>query len=412
MPRVETDYLAGAGGLWKAERAATFVPARVQRNAPLIVHVIYRLTIGGLENGVVTLANRIPPERYRQTIVCLAGYDDFRQRIQRSDVEVISVDKREGHDLSMYLRLWKVIRRLDPDIVHTRTFGVLDSQICSLGSGRRRRVHSEHGRESSRLFEQNPRRELMRRLLSPLVHHFITVSKDLSSRLAKSEGVSADQVTQIYNGVDTDRFCPSRDYRPVIGSPDGFFPKDAFVIGTVGRMQPVKDQITLVKAFLELLRAVPEARNRGRLVLVGDGPLREEALRLLHSHDASTLAWLPGERADIPELLRRLDLFVLPSREEGVSNTILEAMATALPVVAMRVGGNPELVDSEHTGLLVPPHSGHHMAEAIARYFRNPAMVADHGQRGRDRAMREFSLTAMIDKYLCVYDRVLRARTS
>ena len=116
------------------------------------------------------------------------------------------------------------------------------------------------------------------------------------------------------------------------------------VIGTVGRMLPVKDQLTLVRAFILLVSKNVEWRKLLRLVVVGDGPLREESMRLLCEAQVEDIVWFSGEREDIPDLLRGMDVFVLPSIAEGISNTILEAMATGLPVIATQVGGNSELV--------------------------------------------------------------------
>jgi glycosyltransferase involved in cell wall biosynthesis len=143
------------------------------------------------------------------------------------------------------------------------------------------------------------------------------------------------------------------------------------------------------------------------LVIVGEGSLRSEAHRLLREGDAEHLCWLPGEREDIPEILRSLDLFVLPSLREGISNTILEAMASGVPVVATRVGGNPELVAEGETGLLVPPEDPVAMAEAIRTYLDRPDLLKAHGQAGRKRVEQNFSIEKMVNGYLAVYDSVL-----
>ena len=121
-----------------------------------------------------------------------------------------------------------------------------------------------------------------------------------------------------------------------------------------------------------LLKEVPSARERFRLLIVGEGNSRQECIDMLREAGAEALAWFPGERADIPELMRAMDLFVLPSLGEGISNTILEAMSTGLPVIATSVGGNVELVKEGHTGTLVPPDEPAAMAEAILEYYRNP----------------------------------------
>ena len=193
-------------------------------------------------------------------------------------------------------------------------------------------------------------------------------------------------------------------------APAGFFKHDSIVIGSVGRMAAVKDYPSLVRAFLRLLELAPELRDRLRLLIAGDGEHRAACLELLKRHDADQLAWLPGERSDIPELMAAMNIFVLPSLGEGVSNTILEAMATALPIIATRVGGNPELVQEGVTGLLVPPADPDAMANALLGYVRDPELRRLHGQAGRAIIDCEYSMDAMVQGYLSVYDRVLNSK--
>jgi sugar transferase (PEP-CTERM/EpsH1 system associated) len=242
--------------------------------------------------------------------------------------------------------------------------------------------------------------------VNPFVSCYTAVSRELADWLVEQVGIAPSKVIRICNGVNAARFIPRSSERPPIG-PEGFVQSDSFIVGTVGRMQTVKDQLTLVRAFLDIIQSDPDARSKMRLVMIGDGPLRTEAQEILAAASATSLAWLPGERSDIPELMRSLDLFVLPSIAEGISNTILEAMACGLPVVATRVGGNSELVQNGVTGLLVPPSNPNAMAEAIYSYFLQPGKVVDHGNAARDRVEKEFSLDRMIDRYLAVYDSVL-----
>jgi glycosyltransferase involved in cell wall biosynthesis len=144
--------------------------------------------------------------------------------------------------------------------------------------------------------------------------------------------------------------------------------------------------------------------------MIGDGPLRLQAQKLLREIGAEALAWLPGERDDIRELMRAFDLFVLPSIAEGISNTILEAMATGLPVIATRVGGNPEVVVDGETGVLVSPSDPIAMANSIRTYVQNPELRLRHGKAARKRAVEHFSIEKMVEGYLSVYDEVLRER--
>ena len=376
---------------------------------PLVLHIVHRLAMGGLENGLLNLINRMSPDCYRHAIVSLTDITSFRDRLRRHDVEVIALDKRDGRDVRVYARLWKVLRRLRPDVVHTRNLPAVEFQVVAAAAGIRSRIHGEHGRDMYDLDGTNLKYNLLRKTVRPFVHHYTAVSAELAAWLVRTIGVRPDRVTRICNGVDTQRFRPRIGPRSSLG-PEGFAPSDAIVVGTVGRMEAVKDQLTLVRAFLHLIRAEPNVSKRLRLAIFGDGPLRQEARQLLRSSNWEHLAWLPGESSDISEAMRRLDLFVLPSLREGISNTILEAMASGLSVVATRVGGNPELVEEGQTGMLVPPGEPARMADAIRMYLADPAMLARHGHAGRKRAEAEFSIEAMVNGYLAVYDAALKNR--
>lgn len=373
--------------------------------------MIHRLDFGGLENGVVNIINRTPPERYRHAVVCLTGYTDFRKRITRADVPVLALGKRAGKDLAVYGRIWRLFRRLRPAIVHTRNLPAVDMVVPAALAGVPCRIHSEHGRDVAELHGGAGRYERYRRWLRPLVDHYIAMSRDLEAWLEASIGVPAGRVTQIYNGVDSGRFHPApggRDSMP--GAPD-FTPGGTIVIGTVGRMETVKDQPTLARAFVALAGMVPAGtRRRLRLALVGDGGLRAPAERVLAEGGCADLAWLPGARDDTPEIYRALDIFVLPSLTEGISNTILEAMASGLPVVATRVGGNPELVVEGETGVLVPAADVDAMAGALLAYVGDPGRARAHGLAGRARIEASFSLDGMVARYLSTYDAALAAK--
>ena len=372
---------------------------------PLIVHVIHRLGVGGLENGLINLLNRMPVDRYRHAIVCLQGYSDFSKRLKRDDVMIYDIAKQDGHDFGAYLRLFRLFRTLRPAVVHTRNLSALESQVIAALAGVRTRVHGVHGRDTYDLYGENRKYNLLRRMIRPFVSHYIAVSRDLQHWLIETIGVSPERVSQIYNGVDTRRFHPAPRENAV---PAEFLQSDSIVIGSVGRMAAVKDFPTLVHAFLRLLELAPELHDRLRLLIVGDGESRRTCMSLLEQHGASQHAWLPGERNDIPKLMAAMDIFVLPSLGEGISNTILEAMATGLPVVATRVGGNPELVRTGVTGQLVPPADTEAMAQALLVYVRQPELRAQHGHAARIIIDREFSPDAMTEGYLSVYDHVLK----
>jgi sugar transferase (PEP-CTERM/EpsH1 system associated) len=379
--------------------------------SPLVVHIVRRLAVGGMENGLVNLINHMPGNRYRHAIVCLTEATDFKDRIDNKAIPVIELEQTNGHDPRIHLRVLRTLRALGADIIHTRNLPTLEFQLAAALAGVRGRIHGEHGRDVYDLDGKNFKYNLLRKALRPFVGRYIAVSRDLEDWLLATVGVKRERITQIYNGVNTEKFKPRGSRRDFPG-PGGWLKPDSVVVGTVGRMEAVKDQITLVRAFIHLVQSSSIARERARLIIVGDGSLRQPAVELLRNAGLQDAAWLPGERTDVAVLMRAMDLFVLPSLREGISNTILEAMATGLPIVATNVGGNPELVDPNVTGYLVPHSDPIQMANAIQRYIDDPSIAARQGKAGLEKAQTRFSMEAMVNGYLGVYDSVLRTKES
>jgi len=374
--------------------------------APLVAHVIFRLDVGGLENGLVNLINRIPAQRFRHAIISLTDYSEFRHRLTRSDVPVFALHKPAGNSPVTQLKLWRLFRRLRPDIVHTRNLGALEATLPAALAGVPARIHGEHGRDVNDIDGSNTRHQIIRRLYRPFVHQYIAMSRDLASYLQQKIGVPPCRLAQIYNGVDSVLFRPAQERREPLPHPDFAGPED-FVIGTVGRMQGVKDPLTLARAFVQLMQAMSGAGKRLRLVMAGDGPLRERVRALLAEAGVDEYAWLPGTRNDVARIMRGFDLFVLPSLAEGISNTILEAMATGLPVLATAVGGNPELVQVGVTGTLVPRDDPESMARAMRAYAENGELCRRQGAEARRAVLSRFGMDAMVNGYTSVYDQAL-----
>jgi len=375
---------------------------------PLVLHVVHRFDVGGLENGVANLINRMPGADFRHAVVALSEVTSFRERIARDDVTFHALHKRGGHGFKVYPQLLRLFRTLRPAIVHTRNLAALEATIPASLAGVPVRIHGEHGWDVVDLVGSSRKYRLLRRLHRPFVHRYVALSQGLESYLVDAVGVPRERVVRICNGVDTARFTPTSDgaRAPIAGSPSNH--PDHWVVGTVGRLQRVKDQLTLARAFVRALAIAPGAAARMRLAIVGDGPLRAEVEGILAQARVGHLAWLPGERSDVPAILRGLDCFVLPSRAEGISNTILEAMACGLPVIATGVGGNPELVDDGVTGALVPPEDPEALAREIVACFRDPRLAAARGRAGRVRTEQLFSLDGMVRRYGDLY-RELRA---
>ncbi|MBL8352956.1 MAG: TIGR03088 family PEP-CTERM/XrtA system glycosyltransferase [Burkholderiaceae bacterium] len=382
------------------------------RERPLVLHLVYRFDTGGLENGVVNLINNFPANAYRHAVVALDEVAaHFARRVERDDVSFVALRKPPGQTWWLYPRLYRLFRELRPAIVHTRNLAALECSAPAWAAGVPVRIHGEHGRDIDDPEGTVLRYQWMRRAYRPFVHHYVALSRDLADYVERKVKVAPGRITQITNGVDIERFRPAaggRRFPP--GSP--FVDPGQFVVGTIGRMQTVKAQPLLARAFVRALELAPEMRDRLRLVMVGDGPLRAQAQAVLQAAGVADFAWLPGERADVPDVMRGLDCFALPSLAEGISNTILEAMACGLPVLATRVGGNPELVLEGETGGLVAAGDVDALAAGLLRMASDPARAAAMGRAGRARVEANFSLPAMVAAYLGLYDRLLAERST
>ncbi|MCQ8180317.1 TIGR03088 family PEP-CTERM/XrtA system glycosyltransferase [Methylomonas sp. SURF-1] len=370
----------------------------------LIVHIIYRLGVGGLENGLVNIINKLPAQSYRHAIICLTESTDFSQRIGRADVEIFQLHKRPGQDWRSFYTVYRLLKQLRPAVVHTRNLAAIEYQVCALLADVRYRIHGEHGWDVFDPDGSNVKYQWLRRIIGRIIHRFIPLSRHLQDYLRDRVGIPAHKITRICNGVDTTVFYPAVGEKVV---PDGcgLDLNDKLVIGTVGRMHGVKDQMTLVRAFINSCQQSLEFAARCRLFLIGDGPLRAEAMDLLAAANLADSVWAPGERSDIPTILRAMDIFVLPSAAEGISNTILEAMASGLPVIATRVGGNPELVVDGETGRLVPARDAARLSSALNELALDERRRRRFGEASLKRVLAEFSIDSMVVRYQQVYDR-------
>lgn len=362
-----------------------------------ICHIVLSLEPGGLENGVVNVANGLDPAEFHSSVCCLQRTGQFASRL-RAGVAVASMGLRPGNDFGLPLRIARLLRCWRPDIVHTRNaeaffYGTLAARLAGVPAV----VHSEHGR----VFPEKRWRALAQRLLLRHVDAAFAVSEQLRSDLVRELAVSADRFEVLYNGVHVAGLPPSRTDNA---------PRETggLVIGSVGRLAPVKNYGLLLHAMARL-PAAPSCR----LMLIGDGPEAAALRQLATELGLQARVEFCGHREDVPQLLQGLDIFVLPSLSEGMSNTLLEAMAAGLPVLASDVGGNKELIEAERSGLLFPSGDVSALAGQLGRVLASADLRARLGAAAQLRARSEFSLEAMLARYAALYRRVSgRARES
>ena len=371
---------------------------------PLVVHLTYALDVGGLETLLVECINRMPAEKYRHALVCLTRYTDFANKITRPDVELYALHKPPGHGLATHVAFWKLMRRLRPTILHTYNLAAMEYCFTAAMAGVPVRIHAEHGRDAADPQGLNGKHNFLRRRLAPFIDRYVPVSDDLNRWLGQTVGIAACKTLLIKNGVDLERFRASAAH--ATGSPWG---AGDIVIGTVARVQDIKNHKGLVQAF-QLLRAMlPAQRERLRLSILGDGPLLAQLKAQVTEAGLDEVVWLPGARTDIASLLHSFTIFTLPSLAEGTPVSLLEAMACGLPVVASNVGGIPEVVtDGEHGTLVAVDTQA--LADGLARYVQDPMLRERHGQAARRRIEQKYSMDAMLAAYLTLYDALVRQK--
>lgn len=356
-----------------------------------VVHIVYSFGIGGLEKGITTIINHGSSD-IEHIIISLCGKRDSERLLQKA-AQIYCLEKPQGNSFEFFLKLIRLLKSIRPDIVHTRNWSGMDGILAARLAGVKIIVHGEHGWDMLDPAGSNKKRRWIRKLTSPMVSQYICVSKQLARWLKYEVGINKP-VCRICNGVDTVKFKPADSVEKcVVKKEMGALPSD-FVVGMVARLDAIKNHRALVAAFNQVATSRPDVK----LVVVGDGPEADT----LKSRTVTNVRFL-GYRSDTARLMQGFDLFVLPSFNEGISNTILEAMATGLPVIASDVGGNPELVQNNVNGFLVDPYDIDCIAEAITEYIKHSDKIAQHGQNGRSLAEKKFSVKAMVNLYEGVY---------
>lgn len=371
-----------------------------------IMHVVDSLGKGGLENGLVNLINRMDPARFEHVVCTVRSLGPNADRLPRDRVRIQCLAKQKESRFQASL-LARAIRQLEPDIVHSRNWAAIEAVIAGRWARAGAVVHSEHGLDSNIQAEEPWRRTCFRRLAFELAHRVLSVSYQLRDLHARNTGFAAQRITVIHNGVDSRSFFPDplrrASMRRELGLSEG-----EFCVGCVGSLFPIKDHRTLLQAIAQ---AEGEMKS-WRLLLAGEGPELPNLRTFVGSHpEWRDRVMFLGTSDRVADLLNAMDVYVLPSISEGISNSLLEAMASGLPVVATATGGNPEVVVDGRSGVLFPVADAAKLAEHLCLLARRPDLRANLGEGAVRRVREEFSIDSMVRKYETVYESLAPAMT-
>lgn len=367
-----------------------------------VLHVIPSLDVGGMENGVVNVINGLPAARFDHHVACLLHTGPLAARL-RAGVDVTELHAGR-HDPTATWRLARCMRRYRPHVIHARNWSCWpDAAVARRLVGGGRLVWSIHGWTTDQRMSRT--RALACRQLARWTDALAAVCRDAAASFAAETGVGLRRFDVLYNGVDADRFRPSTNRDALRGELG--FDAGAFIVGAVGRLDPIKNYGLLLDAVATLRRTAGATSSRPLAVwFVGDGPEEASLRERAKAQGVEDVVRLLGRRSDVPRLLAAMDVFVLTSLREGMSNAILEAMACGVPVIATDVGGNREMIVDGRTGWLIESGDAAALASAIGRLAGDAAARRAMGECGRERVESMFSLPRMMDAYARTYERL------
>jgi glycosyltransferase involved in cell wall biosynthesis len=359
-----------------------------------VLQVVLTLAPGGTERLVIELARRLH-HRHGMSVCCLDEPGSWASEVEQAGIFVTSLRRRSGFVPSLGRRIAEIAGRLDVTVLHCHHYSPFVYGTLARLWRPLRVVYTEHGRLNDA--PPSGKRWVANQVLGRLPAEISSVSDDLRSHMV-AEGFSRRRVRVIHNGITVGP-VPTSSRRAAARARLGVS-EDEFVVGAVGRLDPVKDLTTLIDAFAEF-----RGTRRARLLLIGEGSERVSLERHVEDAGLSGEVVLLGHRQDVSDLLPGFDAYVNSSVFEGISLTILEAMAAGVPVVATRVGGTPEVVLHGVTGWLVPSRSPESIAAALREIAGNPGGVAALTFAGRQRVEHDFSIDRMVQRYASIYDR-------
>ncbi len=365
-----------------------------------ITHVVENLNRGGLERMVLDLVRLQQRQGHHCQVVCLFEAGTMAHELDAVGVPVVACHKGPGLDLRALARARRAIDRHDTDILHTHNaVAHYQGVLAACGLDVLRVLNTRHGMGAG---QRTGRKEWLYRRSLSRTDMVVTVC-EAARRNGVEKGMLPPSITRVVpNGIAVERFTPaSKDMRERLLALLGL-DHHALLIGNVGRLNWTKDQVGLIRAFRQVHRQRPGAA----LVLIGDGELRDDLEHCALAEGVSDAVHFLGDRNDVRELLRGLDLFVLSSVSEGYSMALLEACAVALPIIATDVGGNGEIIRDGHTGLLVAPGNPDLLADRMLSLLRDPQRASACGRAARDWVERHGSVEAMADRYQRLYQDV------
>jgi len=352
-----------------------------------VMHLVYSFGCGGLEKVIVNLVNHSRNYPVTHIVVSLTDELEFASLLPEG-TQVYQLDKKAGNDLQSHYKLYKLLKKIKPDVINTYNFGTLEYHLTAKLAGVPLQIHSDHGRGGDDPDGKNKLHNLFRRHIAKLLSNYIVVSFDLYNWVKSDIQVSEHKLSLLFNGVDINHNAALKPEKPT-----------SFI--TIGRLHPIKNQALLIKAFSRAIDQYPEFQA-STLDIVGDGIMYDELQALIKKLDKSKQIRLLGLHNDIADKLAHADAFLLSSDYEAMPMTILEAMANKRPVISTAVGGISRFINDEHAWF-VEAGNEQAYAETLAEFVQQDEQRNQKAITAFNLVNKQYSIDKMVHEYLTLY---------
>lgn len=364
-----------------------------------ICHLVYSFDVGGLERIIVNCINNLKSDNFCHVIVSLTKIGDFYSEID-IPIECFSLNKKEGNDIAVYFKLYKLLNKLHPDVIHTYNLGTIEYQWVAWLARVPQRIHAEHGRDSYDPNGTVKKYRWLRRLSSHVIHHMVAVSADLHQWLIDEVGVPQNKVSLIINGVDTQHYVKStsdaQHHLP--------FCHNKCVFGHVARLHQIKNQPFLLEAFRDACEKNRDFAQDSVLLIVGDGPDKTQLEGFVRGdYWLKDRVFFTGSKTEVIDYYKEFDVFLMSSFAEGIPMTLIESMSMSIPHLVTKVGGISEVIIDNDTGLAVASGDHDGYVNGLIKLYSSQQLRETMGQKARQQIEQNFSQRDMVAAYQALY---------
>ncbi len=364
-----------------------------------VCHLVHSFDVGGLERIVANCINNLDDKKFQHIIISLTYVGEFISEIA-VPIEHYSLHKKEGNDISVYARLYRLLKKLKPDVLHTYNLGTIEYQWVALFAGIPLRVHAEHGRDSYDPNGSVKKYQWIRRISSLAIHRIIAVSEDLKLWLSNEVKIPERKLELIVNGIDTNYYNSDS----CLCSIERDFIQNKFVFGHVARLHSIKNQMLLLEAFKLACEQNLSFKENSVLVIVGEGPDRDKLEKFVAEHsELGKRVLFTGSKSNVRDYYRCFNIFTMASVAEGIPMTLLESMSMSVPHLVTRVGGINEVISEGETGFSVQSNDLSGYVQAMIKIYIGKEIRDQMSVKARERIVEKFSQDTMISMYQDIY---------